>query len=245
MLYNNIGDNMKSLFKYSKDRSYIVNLIFCILSFLGLFILSGIVEILLSFIIKNGYVCSILSNSILIAFLYLLYLKDLNREAKIYKNNFKENFKNSLKLYFIGFMGMIFFNLIISIFLKNISSNEEQVREMLYNHVFTSLISISIIAPISEELIFRKSLQPIIKNKWLYVFVSGFLFGFAHILTNIISGNFVVSDLMYILPYGSLGASFALMDHDSKTVFSSIVIHALHNTCTALLLLLVYKGGLA
>jgi membrane protease YdiL (CAAX protease family) len=142
-------------------------------------------------------------------------------------------------------MGMVFFNLLISVFLHNISSNEEQVREMLYNHVFISLISISIIAPISEELIFRKSLQPVIKNKWVYIIVSGFLFGFAHILTNIVSGNFVISDLVYILPYGSLGASFALMDNDSKTVFSSIVIHALHNTCTAILLLLVFKGGLA
>lgn len=116
---------------------------------------------------------------------------------------------------------------------------------MLYNSPILSLISISIIAPISEELIFRKSLQPIIKNKWVYVIVSGLLFGGAHLLTNILSGTLRVVDLVYILPYASLGSAFALMDNETKTTFSSIIIHAIHNTLTALLLLAIFKAGLA
>ena len=139
---------------------------------------------------------------------------------------------------------MIFFNLLISVFLGGVSSNEEQVREMLFSSPITSLLSISIIAPISEELIFRKSLQPVLKNKWVYIVVSGVLFGMAHLLTNILSGEFVLTDLFYLLPYGSLGSAFALMDNETKTVFSSIVIHALHNTATAILLLVLFKGGL-
>jgi membrane protease YdiL (CAAX protease family) len=141
-------------------------------------------------------------------------------------------------------MGMIFFNVIIAIFLGGVSSNESQVREMLYNNVFFTMISISIYAPLSEELIFRKSLRPLINNKWIYIIVSGLLFGGAHILTNFIQNTFVLTDLIYILPYGCLGAYFALMDYESKTTFSSIVIHALHNTCTACLLLAMYYGGL-
>jgi len=231
-------------FKYSKDRSFSTNLIYCVLSFLGLLIFGSIISLFLNTFIKNDTISGLIANIIVIISIYLFYYKDLNNEAKIYKNKFKNNIGISIKYYIIGFMGMIFFNLLISMFLKNISSNEEQVREMLFNNVFITMISISIIAPISEELIFRKSLQPIIKNKWVYVIVSGVLFGFAHIMTNIVSGTFVISDLIYILPYGSLGASFALMDNETKTVFSSIVIHAFHNTCTALLLLALYKGGL-
>ena len=235
---------MISRFKYSKDRSFGINLIYCILSFLGLLILSDILQLILNVFIKNMYISNLISSIVFIVVLCLFYLRDLCDEIKIYKNNFKENFKKSFKYYILGYMGMIFFNLVLSFVLKEISSNEEQVREMLFNNTFISMISISLIAPISEELIFRKSLQPIIKNKWVYVIVSGFLFGFAHILTNIANGIFTISDLLYILPYGSLGASFALMDNETKTVFSSIVIHAIHNTLTALLLLFLYKGGL-
>ena len=221
-----------------------INIIFCILSFLGLLVFSSIIQLILATFIKNTMICSILANIVLIVFLVLLYLRDLTSEIKRYKESFKSIFSKSFKTYIIGFMGMIFFNAIISIFLKNISSNEEQVREMLFNNTLLSLLSISIIAPISEELIFRKSLDPVIKNKWVYVIVSGLLFGFAHILTNILGETFVLTDLFYILPYGALGASFALMDRDTKTVCSSIVIHAIHNTFTALLLLIFYKGGL-
>ena len=138
---------------------------------------------------------------------------------------------------------MVFFNLIVMILLKNISSNESQVREMLYNNVFLSMISISIIAPISEEIIFRKSIRPLINNRWVYVVVCGLLFGGAHILTNVLSGEFVISDLIYVLPYACLGGSFALMDYNTKTTFSSIVIHSLHNTITGIMLLITYFGG--
>ena len=172
-----------------------------------------------------------------------MYYKDLNREFKTYKGNFKENFKTSFKIYLIGFMAMVFFNLVISVFLKNISTNESQVREMLYASPIFTMISISIIAPITEELVFRKSLQPIIKSKWIYVLVCGILFGFAHILTNFIGGTFIPTDLVYVLPYAALGCSFALMDYDTKTTFSSIFIHFMHNTLTGILLLVLYYGG--
>ncbi len=235
---------MNNTFKYSKDRSMFTNIIYCVLSFLGLFLFSGILQLIFNVFIKNELVCSILAHIILVAFLIMLYYKDLRLEVKIYRDSFKENFKKSFKTYILGFMGMVFFNLLISIFLKNISANEEQVREMLYTSTFLSMISISIIAPLGEELVFRKSLDPIIKNKWVYVIISGILFGLAHIATNFLSGTFVLTDLIYILPYGSLGASFALMDRDTKTVCSSMVIHAIHNTFTALLLLALFKGGL-
>ena len=232
------------IFKYSKDRSLGVNIVYCVLSFLCLILFSGIIQIVLHTFIKNETLCNFIANIIVIGILVLFYLKDLISEFKLYKSDAKNTFEKSLKYYALGFMGMIFFNLLISVFLGGVSSNEEQVREMLFSSPITSLLSISIIAPISEELIFRKSLQPVLKNKWVYIVVSGVLFGMAHLLTNILSGEFVLTDLFYLLPYGSLGSAFALMDNETKTVFSSIVIHALHNTATAILLLVLFKGGL-
>ena len=163
----------KSCFKYSKDRPWHENFIFTLVAFIGMIFIPAFFLIILNRFIHNETVCTIIADFLFIGILYLLYYKDLNDEAKIYFKDFKNKFKHSFKIYLIGFFGMVFFNMIIVMFLKEISSNENQVREMLYNNVFTTMISISIIAPIMEELIFRKSLQPIIKDKWIYVIVCG------------------------------------------------------------------------
>lgn len=236
-------DKKKGLFKYSKDRKFELNLVYCIICFLCLLLFNHIIGYFLSKIISNDYLVSIISNILLLIFLYLLYKKDLDREAKIFLKNFKITFKSNINYYLLGLGCMVFFNIIIIGLFGKISSNETQVREMLYLHPIYSLISISITAPICEEIIFRKSIQPLIKNKWLYATICGLLFGFAHILTNIINNQFIITDLVYILPYASLGFAFALMDYKGKSTFNSILVHMLHNTVTALLLLSVYSSG--
>ena len=208
-----------------------------------MFLVPSLIALILTNYIKNENVCSIIGQVIFILIIYLIYKKDLDNEAKIYFKDFKNKFKYSFKIYILGYLGMIFFNLIITFVLHKISQNEEEVRELLYANIITTMISISIIAPILEELIFRKSIQPVVKNRWLYVVICGLLFGGAHILTNILSGTFVISDLLYILPYGCLGGSFALMDYNTKSTFTSIVIHSLHNTITACLLLITFFWG--
>jgi membrane protease YdiL (CAAX protease family) len=187
--------------------------------------------------------CLVIADLMFIALLVFIFYKDLKVEFKTYFSDFKNKFKNSFKIYILGYMGMLFFNVLIAIVLKDISSNESQVRELLYNNTVLTLFSIAIIAPLSEELVFRKSLAPLFKNKWIYVVISGLLFGGAHLLTNLLNDAFSLKDLMYILPYGCLGASFALMDYNSKSTFSSIVIHSMHNTITGILLLITYFGG--
>ena len=172
-----------------------------------------------------------------------MYYKDLIAEFHTFKSNFKENVKISFNDYFLGLALMIFFNIIIAFVLRHISTNESEVRNLLYSNVVLTLINISIVGPICEELVFRKSLAPVFKNKWAYVIVSGLLFGIAHLLTNFFSGTFVLSDLIYILPYGSFGACFALMDYRGKNTYNSIMMHAIHNTATGILLLIVYFSG--
>lgn len=234
------------IMKNSKDRPFYINLLFCFICLVGIVVLPTVLTLIFSDFIKSDVVCTFLSEVTFVLILVAMYYKDLVDEAKIFKKKFKESMKSSFKYYVIGIMSMIFFNLLITMVLKNdISTNESQVREMLFNNTIFALINISLYAPISEEIIFRKSIQPLISNKWLYALVCGVLFGGAHILTNILGGTFVISDLIYILPYGSLGVAFALMDYENKSIYNSIVIHCLHNTMTALLLLSMFYLGVA
>ena len=67
------------------------------------------------------------------------------------------------------------------------------------------------------------------------------MFGFGHLMADITGGNFQILRLLYIVPYGSLGFVFALMNRDNKSTFSSIMIHSIHNFLTGLLILT--QGG--
>lgn len=234
---------MKEILKYSKDRSLLINTICSLVCFLMILLLPSIIAVILINKTDNQMVVSLIAYIIMIAIMVFMYYKDLIKEAKLFKKNLKSNIKISFKDYAIGLLLMIFCNLIIFVLLRHISSNESQVRELLYSNVVLSMINISILGPISEELIFRKSIMPIFKNKWVYIIISGFLFGFAHILTNIFSGSFVLTDLIYIIPYGCFGGSFALMNYEGNTTFNSIMIHAFHNTWTAVFLLIAYFNG--
>ena len=235
-------EKKSKLLGYSNDRSLLVNIIVAICCFLGMFLIPSIIAIILLKYV-NETIGSIIGDVVFILILLLVFYKDLIKEFKYYFGDFKNNFKKSFKIYILGFIGMIVCNLFILTFLKDMSSNENQVREMLYKNAIPTLISISIIAPILEELIFRRSIAPIFKKRWVYVIISGLLFGCAHIIVNFVQGTFIITDLFYILPYACLGGAFALMDYNNKSVFPSIIIHAFHNTCTAIILLITYLGG--
>lgn len=225
--------------KSTNERPWYINIVVMIIVVLG----SLVVPTLLSysfFKFTSKYVASLLGDLIYIILIILVYYKDLKSEFKNYKKDFKNNINISVRYYIIGLMFMAFFNLIlIKILGGTISTNETEVRTLLKSSTLFMMINISIIAPIQEELIYRKSLQTVFKNKWVYALISGILFGGAHILINIFGGTFVVNDLLYILPYGSIGFAFALMDYKTKSTFSSMVVHSIHNTINAIIILSV------
>ena len=227
------------IFKYSKERPMYINLFFFLVAFLGTFIMPSEFASTINKVIKNTQVATILGNALFILLLYLMYKKDLDKEFKTFKDNFKSNFKTGFKYYMAGLVSMIVFNLFISIIIKDVSANENIVRELLFKFPVYTMFSIAVIAPLSEELTFRKSMDPLFKNKWVYAFSCGLLFGACHL----IAGEFKLINLLYLLPYGSLGFVFALMDRETKSTFTSIMMHMIHNTMTGALLLITFKLG--
>ena len=141
---------------------------------------------------------------------------------------------------------MIVSNLAITLFCKNaIAGNEETVRDMIDQVPLYMIFSVSIYAPIIEELIFRHGVKDCFnaykKNKiikYIYAIVSGFIFAFLHIIGQTNSAI----DYVYIIPYMSLGFTFALLYYNTDNIFSSIMMHAFHNTVTIMLYFAV--GGI-
>ena len=75
-------------------------------------------------------------------------------------------------------------NLFISLIFNTITSaNDQAVRTLFDSFPIYIFFSAVIIAPFTEELVFRQSIRYLIKNDYLFIIVSGLIFAFAYMLT--------------------------------------------------------------
>lgn len=172
---------------------------------------------------------------------FVTYKNDYIKDFKNYFKNFVKNFETSFKYYFIGLIVMMVSNLIIGFCFKNANANnEEAVRTLLNLYPIYMVFSVSIYAPFIEETIFRKSIKNIVLafgdnkvTKYVYIILSGFIFAAMHIIGMVTSPL----DYLYIIPYMALGSVFAALYYKTDNIFSSITMHALHNTVAVVLYL--------
>ena len=143
------------------------------------------------------------------------------------KKNFSKRALLSVNCWLLGCIIMTTSSFLISLILKqNVSTNEALVRESIKSAPMYMLFTCSIVAPILEEMVFRKSFYGLIKVKWLFVILSGLLFGLLHVL-----GSFTSPlDFLYVIPYGAMGSCFAYLLCKTDNITLPIIIHMLHNT---------------
>jgi len=176
------------------------------------------------------------SSATLLLILFLIYRKDLIEEWEIFKKNLANNLNDGISYWLIGLIIMLVSNIIISQLLNaGQPGNEQAVQSMINTLPWLMLISAGFLAPITEEIVFRKSIKDVIKDKYLYIMVSFVLFGLAHVLGN---ANSLV-DWLFIIPYGALGASFAAAYCKTNTIFVPISMHMFHNTLLTLIFILL------
>ena len=180
----------------------------------------------------------VISNILLMGIFIYIYRKDLIKDLSYFKKNFEYNFFNSFKYWLIGFVIMFISNLIITFILKlNIAGNETEVRNFININPILMILIACIISPVTEELTFRKSIKDACNNKWIYIIVSGFVFGLLHVISYINASI----DLVYLVPYTALGISFALLYYKTNNIYSTISMHAMHNTLSIIIYLLGAK----
>lgn len=191
----------------------------------------------INFSTKTRITIAFIADLIILGILFIIYKDTLIKDFKKYFNKkISENFETSFKYWFIGFLVMLGSNLLISVITDGqIASNEESVRSLIDIAPLYMIFNVSIYAPLTEELIFRKSIKDITNNKWLYIILSGGIFGALHVITSLTG----LIDLIYLVPYCSLGITFAALYHKTNNIYSSITMHCMHNTMAIILYLLV------
>lgn len=218
-----------------------------ILIFLLYLLYSDIIIIILT---KLGVNIKILPNNLKIAIMFLInlslmimlfifYSKSIKENLKDLKLNFKSYIKDNFKYYVIGLLIMIISNIIISFFVEGNSTNETLIREYINIMPIYMIFSSCIYAPFTEEMVFRKSLRNCFNNKVLYILLSGLIFGSMHLLS---ASNLI--ELVFLIPYSSLGCVFAYMYYKTNNIFVPMTFHMVHNTIIVInYLLMLIIGG--
>lgn len=164
--------------------------------------------------------------AILIGIIILVHLKKIKKDINDIKKNHKKYFKECLKYWLIALFMMYASNLAISFINSGLPTNEEIIRQQFEISPIYIYISAVIFAPILEELVFRQSIRNLFRKKWLFIIISGLVFGGMHVFAD---GSVSFGDALYIIPYSIPGMAFAYMLYKTDNILVSTGFHTLHN----------------
>jgi membrane protease YdiL (CAAX protease family) len=160
-----------------------------------------------------------------ICIMLLLFNKKIKRDFKDILINHKDYYSKCIKYWLIGLVVMSISNSLALVVGGDIASNEESLRQLFKISPLYIYLSSTIYAPIVEELVFRQGIRNIFGRNYLFILVSGIVFGGLHVITGLNS----IVDLIYLIPYSSLGIAFAYMLYKTDNIFVSMGFHFMHN----------------
>ncbi len=176
---------------------------------------------------------------------------DLHKKDKI--------FKNALWGWLFIYAGSIMGSIILtSLGITTDSTNEETINEIIKDTTNIGPLLIIcfvtiILAPIVEELVFRKSIFNLCKNNTRKgLVVSSLCFGAIHVINPIINALLlgqpylnIVKELSYIIIYSLMGAGLGLTYIKSnRNIITTIVAHMINNLISMIVSIVAIKFGI-
>ena len=176
-----------------------------------------------------------------VVFLYFKYLK---KDFIVFKKDLKKNIRDVVKLFFIFMLVKYLVGIVSSLIIVGLgyemeatnSANQKTIEEFVKFSPFLMMFSSSILAPLYEETLFRLGFRKVISNKWVFVIVSGFLFGVLHIFP-LAEGVDLLLGITQSISYVTMGIFLAYAYQKSNNIFTSIGVHFLNNFISVLVLI--------
>ena len=135
---------------------------------------------------------------------------------------------------------MVLSNNIINKYIISSAPYNQQINEqVIFKFPLYTITGMMLFGPFIEELVFRLPFKEKIKSKYLFYIITILLFAGVHVLNGISS----LKELVFFIPYGALATSFAYILDKTNNIFSTIIIHTLHNTFSIIVILLVSMLG--
>lgn len=232
-------------------KEKIINIIKLIFSLLLFSCFSLIIKYVLNIfgidITNLGLLGKTLLNLFISIFLTIIlvftYYKDLKNDFNEFKINWKRKVLFALKIFGI-FLLMKFLASYISIIISGlfdievtVSENQSAINEILGKFPILMTFSAVCLAPIYEEILFRLGFKKCINNKWLFIIVSGTLFGLIHIFpTDLSLGVALTQSITYV----AMGLLLAYYYQKFNNIFYSILIHFYNNLLSIVFIFITY-----
>jgi membrane protease YdiL (CAAX protease family) len=172
-----------------------------------------------------------------VAIILITILELFKDELKISLKAIKENGRSYkyliVKTFFITLGVVAIANFIRFALVGELAENQKSLNEMKLIYIAPLAI---IFAPIVEECVFRGSIRKIIKIRYLFIGVSGILFGALHAIGENSIFNFAITTI----PYSLMGLSFAYTYEKTNNIMTNILLHFLNNTMAIIAMFLIF-----
>ncbi len=231
-----------------KNRIYnILKLLICLVFFFSLNDISSLILKLLninSLSNKENVILQFILSLVLVLFTTILYINTIKKDYKKLKNNLSKNISLIIK-YFIIFTilkySVSFLSVIILTIFKYdttniISNNQNLIQEYIKASPILMFISVSFLGPYYEEILFRLSFKKVITNKYLYIIISGTLFGLLHIFP-LSDGITLILGIIQSISYVVMGIYFSYVYYKTDNIFISMGLHLLNNLLSVIMML--------
>ena len=165
-----------------------------------------------------------------------VFYKQLIHDFKIFKSYFKEYFVLILKTWGKALVLIMITTIIIQIITNTTQANNQIALQNLFNSnpVFIAILAM-FYAPIAEELMFRGVFRKFIKNKKLFVIVSGVVFGLMHVIDD----SKTLAEFSYVFVYSILGIYLAGIYAKTNNLCTNIFMHFMQNTLSVIGMILL------
>lgn len=182
----------------------------------------------------------VISSSVVAIVLMYLYKGLMISDKEKIKEQGKQGIRKFFEMCLIGFLAFMGVKLLAGMLESTVfeifgleyetSDNQSLIEEMTGSAPLLMAISACIMAPINEELIYRGMIGKIIKNKKVFITVSGLIFGLVH----------VTGSILLIFEIVAIGLILDWMLNDTKMNKSDRILLSV----TGIVTLLIICGGI-
>ncbi len=166
--------------------------------------------------------------------LFFLFNERFKRDIKILFKNFKVYFKYEIHVFLRYYWIYLLSNIGIVSLLLYLGKDPQSSNEAALDTIplwLTAFLGI-LIAPVTEEGMFRWIIRKITDKKWVYIFLSGIIFGLIHINY---WGEQDWIQVLFIIPYSLMGMMLAESYYKTNNLFASSLLHGMINLVAVLI----------
>lgn len=169
----------------------------------------------------------------------IIYRKTLIENIKDFKKNYKTILKSTLKYWLLGLLLMLVSSVVINQFNINTTNNQDANINLFIQAPILQAICAIILAPIIEELVFRRSFKDFTTNPIIFSLTTGLIFGLVHITSSLTSPQDLIM-FVHLIPYSSVGIALGYAyKKNNNNIIGTMLIHALHNTIAIIEILIL------